>query len=383
MVGVMTTLEASEKIPALRGAKQREYTDPEIFEQELARVFDQDWVMVGRHNSIPEPGNYMTASVGKRPVVCIRQKDGSIRAFANFCLHRYAKLLEGRGKARRIVCPYHAWTYEITGQLIGITDPKGFGDPCKSEMGLRELACEVWLGFVFVALRRDLPSMASKLAPLARHLENYDLAAYDDRYVFDEEIWAGNWKLVYENFVECYHVTYAHKQSIGPTNPTRLAELGPRGERQFSIHYNPYQPEDLPEVHNEALDEDERRRLLVIGIYPNALIAIDANFVWWMVLEPQAVERTNGRWGLSFTPHAMTRMKDPAGFAEKIREVIHTATIEDKHVVAAVQQGVQFGAAEPGFLHGTLEIYVDEFRQYLDRMLGRVQASNMKSNHGE
>lgn len=372
MNGDITTREARENIPALRGARQREYTDPAIFEQELAHVFDNDWVMVGRQNSIPEPGNYMTATIGRRPIVCIRQKDGSIRAFANFCLHRYARLLDGRGKVlRRIVCPYHAWTYEITGQLIGITDPKGFGDACKSEMGLQELACEVWLGFVFVALRRDLPSMASKLAPLARHLAHYDLSTYEDRYVFDEEIWAGNWKLVYENFVECYHVTYAHKQSIGPTNPTRLAELGPRSQRQFSVHYNPYRPEDYPEIHNEALDEDERRRLLVIGIYPNALVAIDANFVWWMMLEPQAMDRTNGRWGLSFTPHAMSRMKDPAAFAEKVREVIHTATIEDKRVVAAVQQGVQFGTAEPGFLHSTLEIYVDEFRQYLDRMLGR------------
>jgi choline monooxygenase len=371
MNGDMTTLAAREKIPTLRGTKQREYTDAQIFDQELAKVFDNDWVMVGRQNSIPEPGDYMTAAIGKRPIVCIRQKDGSIRAFANFCLHRYSRLLEGRGKTRRIVCPYHAWTYEITGQLIGIADAKGFGDPCKSEMGLKELACEVWLGFIFVSLRHDLPSMASKLAPLAQHLERYGLSTYDDRYVFDEELWAGNWKLVYENFVECYHVTYAHKQSIGPTNPTRLAELGLRDQPQFSVHYNPYRPEDLPEVHNDALDENERRRLLVIGIYPNALVAIDANFVWWMALEPQAVDRTNGRWGLSFTQHAMTKMKDPTAFTEKIREVIHTATVEDKRVVSAVQQGVQFGAAEPGFLHGTLEIYVDEFRKYLDRMLGR------------
>lgn len=369
--GKMPKPQAGDAIAALRGAKQNEYIDPHIFEQELEDVFDNDWVMVGRQNNIPEPGDYMTASIGKRPIVCIRQKDGSIRAFANFCLHRYSRLLEGRGKVGRIVCPYHAWTYEITGQLIGIANPQGFGDACKSEMGLRELACEVWLGFIFVALRHDLPSMASKLAPLAEHLAHYDLSTYEDRYVFEEEIWAGNWKLVYENFVECYHVTYAHKQSIGPTNPTRLAELGPRGQPQFSVHYNPYRPEDLPEVHNEDLDEDEQRRLLVIGLYPNALVAIDANFVWWMALEPQAVDRTNGRWGLSFTPKAMSRMKDPDAFAEKIREVIHIATLEDKLVVAAVQKGVQFNAPEPGYLHSTLEIYVDEFRQYLDRMMGR------------
>lgn len=370
----MENTTAGKVQKSLRGARQCEYTDAGILEQELASVFDQDWVLVGRQNSIPEPGSYMTAMVGKRPIVCIRQKDGSIRAFANFCLHRYSKLLQGSGKIGRIVCPYHSWAYEITGQLIGITDRPGFGDAPKSEMGLLELACEIWLGFIFVAVRRDLPSLAGRLALLAEHLAHYDLETYEDRYVFDEEIWTGNWKLVYENFVECYHVTYAHKQSIGPSNPTKLAELGPRSHPQFSVHYNPYRPEDFPEVYNESLNEDERRRLHVIGIYPNALVAIDANFVWWMMLEPQAVDRTNGRWGLSFTPHAMRKMKDPEAFAEKIRQTIAIATTEDKLVVSRVQQGAAFGAAEPGYLHGTLEIYVDEFRQYLNRMLGRKQS---------
>ena len=91
-----------------------------------------------------------------------------------------------------------------------------------------------------------------------------------------------------------------------------------------------------------------------------------------MMLEPRAADSTNGRWGLSFSPKAMSGMKDPDAFAEKIREVIHTATMEDKKVVAAVQQGVAFGAEQPGYLHSTLEIYVDEFRHYMDRMLGRT-----------
>ena len=369
----MTTVYpvSREAAGVLRGAPQRDYLDPQLFEDELKRVFDADWIMVGRQGAIPNPGDYMTATVGRRPIFCVRQKDGSIRAFANFCLHRYSKLLEGRGTARRIVCPYHAWTYEITGQLIGITDPKGFGSARKEDMRLHELACEVWLGFIFVSMRHDLPSMASKLKPLEKHFANYDLANYEDRYAVDEEIWAGNWKLVYENFVECYHVTYAHKESIGPTNPTRLTELGPRGQSQFSVHFNPYREEDYPEVHNPALTPDQRRRLLVTGIYPNGLVAIDANFLWWMVLEPQTTTRTNGRWGVSFTPHAMRSMKDADAFAAKTMEVVRTATVEDKRVVAAVQEGLTFAIAEPGYLHATLEIYVDEFRKYLDRMLGR------------
>ena len=354
---------------SLRVPRQRVYTDPAIYEAELARVFDQDWVMVGRQGTIPNPGDYMTVKVGKRPVVCIRQKDGSIRAFGNFCLHRYAKLLEGRGTAGRIVCPYHSWTYDIGGQLIGISDPQGFGCTAKSDIRLVELACEVWLGFVFVSMRHDLPSVASRLGPLAKHLANYGLETYEDRYTTDEEMWEGNWKLVYENFVESYHLTYAHPKSIGPSNPTRLVELGPTAHRQFSIHYNPYRPEDLPEVHNLALTEDERRWFLVIGIYPNALIGMDANFLWWIMLEPTAIDRTNFRWGLSFTPHAIKGMKDADAYTEATRKIFETAIVEDKEMVGRVQEGAAFGAQERGYLHSSLEIYVDEFRQYVDRML--------------
>ncbi|MDH3743414.1 MAG: Rieske 2Fe-2S domain-containing protein, partial [Hyphomicrobiales bacterium] len=286
-----------------------------------------------------------------------------------YCLHRYARLLDGCGNAQRIVCPYHAWTYDASGALIGITDPDGFVDVDKADLSLEKLACEVWLGFVFVSVNHELAPVEQRLKPLADHLSRYGLSEFEDRYSFNEEIWDGNWKLVFENFVECYHVTYAHKQSIGPTNPTHLAELGPRGEPHFSIHHNPYRVEDYPEIHNETLDEDERRRLHVIGIYPNLLVAIDPNFVWWMMLEPLAVDRTNARWGLSFSPQAMQKMTDPDAYAEAIRNVIRIATDEDKEIVARVQDGAGFGTEQSGYLHSSLEIYVDEFRRYVERMM--------------
>ena len=353
----------------LRAAPQSVYTDAALLEREQEAVFDREWVFIARAGAVPDAGDYLTAKVGRRPVFIVRQKDGTIRAFANFCLHRYARLLGGCGNASRIVCPYHSWTYDISGSLIGVTERKGFQDIDKRDLALEELACEVWLGFVFVSRRHDLEPVAARLKLLGDHLVRYSLTDLEDRYTFNEELWAGNWKLVFENFVECYHVTHAHKGSIGPTNPTALAELGPRGHRHFSIHYNPYGPDDLPEIHNDALTADERRYLHVIGIYPNALVAIDPNFVWWMMLEPQAVDRTNARWGLSFSPLAMRGMQDPDGYAETIRETIAVATEEDKEIVARVQDGAGYGASEPGYLHSALEIYVNEWRRYLDRML--------------
>lgn len=354
----------------LRAAPQQAYTDEELFAEEQRLIFDREWVLIGRGGTMPEAGDYITARVGKRPVVAIRQKDGSLRAFANFCLHRYARLLDGRGHVGRIVCPYHAWTYDISGALVGITDRDGFCDVDKRDLALEELACQEWQGFVFVARAGDLAPVSERLAALGEHLRRYGLEHYEDRHAVDNEIWQANWKLVFENFVECYHVTYAHKQSIGPTNPTKLAELGPRDQEHFSIHHNPYRVEDYPQVHNEALDADERRQLHVIGIYPNGLMAVDPNFLWWMMLEPLGIDRTNARWGLAFSPDAMRGMADAEGFVEKIREVIRIATDEDKEVVARVQDGVGFATEERGYLHNRLEIYVDEFRQYVERTMG-------------
>ena len=360
---------ATPSAQRLRAARQDVYTDPALLTAEQEHIFDNEWVFIARAGALPEPGDYVTAWLGRRPVVVIRQKDGSIRAFANYCLHRYSRLLDGCGNAQRIVCPYHAWTYDASGALIGITDAEGFTDVDKRDLSLEELACEVWLGFVFVSRRKDLQPVAERLHSLAGYLERYGLEGFEDRFAFNEEIWHGNWKLVFENFVECYHVTYTHKQSIGPTNPTHLAELGPRDEPHFSIHHNPYRVEDYPEVHNEALDDDERRRLHVIGIYPNLLIANDPNFVWWMMLEPLTVARTNARWGLSFSPQAMAAMNESDTYAETIREVIRIATDEDKEIVARVQDGAAFGASQSGYLHNQLEIYVDEFRRYVERMM--------------
>lgn len=345
---------------------QSAYTDPAGLAEELATVFARDWVMVGRAGSIPNPGDYFTAMVGMKPVIVIRQADGAVKAMGNFCLHRYAKLLRGTGEARRIVCPYHRWTYDMSGALIGAPDRAGFAREDLADRTLAPLACETHLGFVFVSLAHDLPPLATRLAALDGLIANFDLGSYEDRHVVHEEVWEGNWKLLVENFIESYHTTYTHVRSIGPTNPTELCEFGPLGDPGFAIHSNSYRPEDLPPIHNEALTEAERRRFYVISLFPNGLAAVDPNFVWWMALEPLGVGRTNARWGLSFSPHTMAAA-DAAAFVDEIRGVIETATVEDKEMVERIQEGCAFDTPSRGHLHMPLEHNVKEFNAYMAR----------------
>lgn len=353
----------------LRAPLQSEYTDPAVLAAEQAALFDAGWVMVGRAGALPEPGDYMTAKLGERPIVVIRQKDGGLKAFANYCLHRYARLFDGTGNKKRVSCPYHAWTYNMDGQLIGVPDGEGFCNVRTRELTLEELDCDVALGFVFVSRERGLPPPSERLAPLAEILAPYALDTWQDRHVVHEDVWEGNWKTVIENFIESYHTTYAHKGSIGPTNPTHLAEKGPTGHDWFSIHSNSYRPEDFPPVHNERLSAEDRRKFHVIGLYPNGLAACDPNFMWWMALEPITPGRCNARWGLSFAPEAMAGMDDPDAYVAAITRTIEIAIEEDKEMVARCQEGVKFASREPGYLHDWLEVYVHEFQAFVARTL--------------
>ncbi|MEM9267033.1 MAG: aromatic ring-hydroxylating dioxygenase subunit alpha [Cyanobacteria bacterium P01_F01_bin.13] len=351
--------------------KQQTFTDSELFAHEVTSIFDNDWVMVGRSGAIPKPGDYITAFLGRRPIIVMRQQDGSIRTMANYCLHRYVQLLEGSGSTKSIVCPYHCWVYKLDGELVGVPEREGFRPDDIDGLTLETLATNEYLGYIFVSLRKDLQPVSERLKNLGPILENFELDRYEDRHVVHEELWNANWKLIYHNFIESYHTTYTHTKSIGPTNPTKAVEYGsPIGDPHFTIHSNSYTHEHQPDIYNPQLEEEEFRRFYVVGVFPNGLIAIDPNFVWWMALEPKSVDQTNARWGLSFSHHSMKTMAEPEKFVEEIINVIEVATVEDKEMVERMQTGSNFGSEKAGLLHAPLEVYIKEFDDYVMRLSG-------------
>tara|TARA_B110000503_G_scaffold19879_1_gene29714 strand:+ start:39283 stop:40473 length:1191 start_codon:yes stop_codon:yes gene_type:complete len=346
------------------------FTDRDVFEQELEAIFDSDWVMMGRAGAIPDPGNYFTAALGERPVILMRQKDLSIKAMANYCLHRYTQLLKGSGTTRHIVCPYHYWSYALDGQLEGVTNRQGFCPEDVANEKLESLACEVYMGYIFVSLKSDLEPVATRLAGLHDVLANFGLERYEDHYVEHQDTWNANWKLIVHNFIESYHVTYTHKKSIGSTNPTKVAEYGPIGEPYYTVHSNSYAPDYCPDVFNPRLDAREKGRFYVMGVFPNGLIAIDPNFVWWLALEPLAANKTNSRWGVSFLPETLKGTADPKKFIQDTVDLLVTATSEDKEMVERMQSGSKFGSVKAGVLHAPLEIHIKEFDDYVRRQMG-------------
>ena len=137
------------------------YANAEIAELELDRIFQQEWLSPGLASDIPNPGDYITYSIAGQPIYVIRGKDGGVRSFANVCLHRMMTLLQNRGNCGRITCPYHGWTYDIDGRVIGAGYMAG-RDPEFDKKGYRlpEIRTEIWQGWIYVTLNNEAPSVA-------------------------------------------------------------------------------------------------------------------------------------------------------------------------------------------------------------------------------
>lgn len=210
------------------------YTSEAFMQRELSDIFAKDWFCVGRASALAEQGDYVTLELAGQPIIVLRDGHGALKAMSNVCRHRMSTLLEGRGNARSIVCPYHAWTYNLDGSLRGapaMTRNEGF---CKTDYALPGIRCEEWLGWVFVTLNADAAPVSDQLASLAEMIEDYNMENYTETF-FETHIWDTNWKVLAENFMESYHLPVCHAGTIGGLS--KLEEMVcPPGEDAFNYH---------------------------------------------------------------------------------------------------------------------------------------------------
>ena len=154
------------------------YTSSEFHSREIESIFSKEWICVGRSSGLGKAGDYLTYDLAGQPVVVLRDQNGMLRAFSNVCLHRMSTLLEGSGNKNTIVCPYHAWTYGLDGRLRGapfMTETTGF---CKKDYVLPSIRCEEWLGWIYITLDNDRPSVSSALLPLENMIAQYEMENY-------------------------------------------------------------------------------------------------------------------------------------------------------------------------------------------------------------
>lgn len=338
----------------------RAYTSPAFYEAELETVFPRSWMFVGHERWVSEPGDFMAETVGSEPVVVVRDHDGGLRAYSNVCPHRASLLAEGRGNCgRRLVCPYHGWTFDLDGRLTGVPRRRLFDPPIDPDrLGLRPLRLDAWEGLVFVNVSGDAPPLLDYLEDVPRLLGGHRIGAMGLGACLDDAI-AANWKLVMDNAICDYHLSMVHRSSIAAL--VDLDGLRDRAGATTAVAVVPWTQEALPAEPWPGLGGDAARGSLGCYVFPNLHVigfpTGGATVMWWT---PTGIDGTRARvLSLSHNPDDDVR----AG-----AELLAAVQREDFDVCEKMQLGIRSSGFRPGPRHGE-ELRIVTFQRRLMAML--------------
>lgn len=193
----------------------RFYHDPEIYQMEKSAIFYRNWWFAAHRSQLSEPGNFVTTKVFDQDVVIVRARDHTLKAFYNVCQHRGHRLVEGSGKKHVLTCPYHAWAYDLGGNLRSARHTERMDGFNACEFALKPVRVEDYCGLVFVNLDLDAIPFADQAEGLGDEIRHYcpevEQMVFAQRDTYTVE---SNWKVLIDNFLECYHCGPAHKDFV-------------------------------------------------------------------------------------------------------------------------------------------------------------------------
>lgn len=362
----LDALRASADVPfeRARAMPPSVYTSDAFLQLEVDNVFRKEWFCIGRADALSQAGDYVTCELAGQPIMVMRDQHGTLKAQSNVCLHRMSTLLEGRGRVRSIVCPYHAWTYNLDGSLRGAPAMSQNEAFCKDQYRLPQIRCEDWLGWVFVTLNADLPPVSDHLKDVEALVSGYDMTNYTETF-FEEHLWDTNWKVLAENFMESYHLPVCHAGTIGGLS--KLEEMiCPPGLDAFNYHT--ILKDDTLRIamahpSNTRLKGDERRTTFLLAIYPSLMITLTPGYFWYLSLYPEAPGKVRIRFGGGMSDD----YKDDADAHENfiaLKTLLDDVNVEDRDCTEKVFRGLCADLAEPGHL-SHLERPNYDFARYL------------------
>jgi Rieske 2Fe-2S family protein len=298
------------------------YNDPAIFALEQAKIFESMWFCAIRAEDIPAAGQFRTVQVGRESILIVRDAGGELRAFFNVCRHRGARLCtEAAGQVRRnIQCAYHAWTYGLDGRLIAAPNLTSMPDIDRIGFGLVPVNLRVWLGYAWVCLADEPPSFEDQVvAACTERLGDPDLInSYGiDTLVVGRRISyevAANWKLIIENFMECYHCATIHPE---------LTEVLPEfADGLAAQYYVGHGAEFGPDIHGFTVDgsegfqridglaQEQDRKYYAVTVRPQVFINLIPDHVIIHRMFPMAADRTIVECDWLFEPGLLATQPD-------------------------------------------------------------------------
>jgi phenylpropionate dioxygenase-like ring-hydroxylating dioxygenase large terminal subunit len=314
--------------------------------------------------ALPEAGSYLARAAAGTPLLAVRGSDGRVRAFRNACRHRGTELAAGAGCTRAFVCRFHGWTYGLDGGLRHVPDAHGFPGLDASARGLVPVEAVEQAGIVFVTQRPAGPGDASldelpELIPPGLRLVSTS-----------ERELPANWKILVEGFLEGYHIRWTHPQSFYPVQFDNLnvVESFGRNSRIAFPYKAIHRLRGVPPAERKA----DGKLTYVNHLFPNAMVATFPQFVFLVVLEPLALDRTRGITSILTSRPADDTEIDAA--AQRGADLIGAGASEDNEVACAVQRGIASGANE-FFEFGRFEGAVAHFHRTLDAALAESAGS--------
>lgn len=329
--------------PLTRSLEARYYVDPEMYEQEKSGVLAETWQLAGHVSQLAKPGDYFTFSIAGENLFCVRTKGGEIKAYYNVCQHRAHELLTGEGNSKLIVCPYHAWTYELTGQLRSGPNINSVPGLDRNEICLTEVRVEDFCGFIFVNLDDDaapmdewFPEVRAQLTEFVPHIDRLKPIHWVE---IPEEC---NWKVSVENYSECYHCQLNHKTfSNGVVQPATY-DIQPQG---YCLRHTT-ECQNLDQM-SYPIDLSSNKHagdysswflwpMVSFQVYPGNIL----NTYHWRPVDHERVVVWRGWYSIDGEESDVVR-----NLAKQDRE---TTVEEDIHLVQSVQKGLKSRGYKPG-----------------------------------
>ena len=318
------------------------YTDSRIAELERFNVFSRSWQFAARLEQVENPGQYVTTTVAGEPVVVVRGSDKKLRAFFNVCRHHAMTVMnEPYGHAPHMRCPYHGWTYNLEGELRGMTEFEGVCDFDRAKNGLVPIRLETWERFVLVNLDPDaapLKEFLGKLADLAKPLGFSELKFVERRsYTLD-----CNWKVYVDNFLDGgYHVPHMHK---GLNSVLDYTNYTIENVDRCCVQSSPVTVDSASEANAAATRKGDRA--YYFWQYPNFMLNWYEGYLDTNLVLPLAVDRCEVIFDFYFGNTAESEMP----YIRQSIEVSHQVQIEDIAICDGVQRGLSSRAYEAGRL---------------------------------
>ncbi len=356
------------------------YRDADFLRAEKQQIFAASWQVICHLNDIPDPGDYHTLDFLGEPIVALRGRDRSVKTFFNVCRHRAARLLDGGAGhcPGRIVCPYHAWTYDLDGSLAAVPHRKEFVDFSLEQYALKPLECEVYKGFVFVRLRPGLPSVAEMLAPYEAELAWYRFEDLKPLGRVTMRVRHVNWKNVTDNYSDAMHIAVAHPglsrlfgQTYGVEAEQWVDKMWGYLRDTPSSHLSErmYQ-EVLPK--SPHLPEDRQRLWTYFKLWPNVAFDIYPDQVDFMQMIPVSPTETLVRE----IAYAHTDERREMRAARYLNwRINRRVSLEDKALIERVQSGMGSRSYTPGPL-GHSEVSLRSFARRMRELIPESRLEN-------